>query len=128
MLMPQIRAEFEGVELLDPRLRRRAQGMAAAFATRPGASLPVAMGDTAGRESAYRFLSNRRVTLRRVIGAHVEATVARAHAAKKILVVSDTTEFRFSTEREGLGVLSSERRDGFIGHFALAVSADGRRT
>jgi hypothetical protein len=102
--------------------------MAAAFWARPGASLPVAMGDTAGRESAYRFLSNRRVTLRRVIGAHVEATVARARAARKILVVSDTTEFRFSTEREGLGVLSGQRRDGFIGHFALAVSADGRRT
>lgn len=126
--MPQIRGEFEGVELSDPRLGRRAQGIAAAFAARPGASLPVAMGDAAGRESAYRFLSNRRVTLSRVIGAHVEATVARARAAKKILVVSDTTEFRFSTEREGLGVLSGQRRDGFIGHFALAVSADGRRT
>jgi hypothetical protein len=42
--------------------------------------------------------------------------------------VSDTTEFRFSTEREGLGVLSGQRRDGFLGHLTMAVSADARRT
>jgi len=59
---------------------------------------------------------------------HIEATVERARQAGTVLVVSDTTEFRFSTEREGLGVLSGQSRDGFIGHFTMVVSADGRRT
>src|SRR5262249_14590507 len=31
-------------------------------------------------------------------------------------------------EREGLGVLSGKRKDGFLGHFTLAVSGDGQRT
>ena len=128
MLVPEVRAEFEGIVLGDPRLTTRAQRMAAALAERPGASLPRAMGSTAAREGAYRFLSNRQVTLDRVIAGHVAATVERARGAKKVLVVSDTTEFAFSTEREGLGLLSSSRRDGFIAHFKLAVSADGRRT
>jgi hypothetical protein len=128
MLVPDVRAEFEGVVLGDPRLATRVQRMAAALVEMPGASLPRAMGRTAAREGAYRFLSNRRVTLDRVIAAHVAATVERARLAKKVLVVSDTTEFAFSTEREGLGLLSSKRRDGFIAHFKLAVSGDGRRT
>lgn len=106
----------------------RAEQMARALVEQPGVSLPRAMGSTAAREAAYRFLGNRRVTLARVIAPHVEATAERARQARRVLVVSDTTEFRFSTEREGLGVLSGKSRDGFVGHFTLAVSADGRRT
>jgi hypothetical protein len=102
--------------------------MAQDLAEWPAASLPAAMGTTAKREAAYRCLGSRRVTFGRVIAPHVEATIGRARAAGKVLVVSDTTEFKFSTEREGLGVLSSRRRDGFLGHLTLAVSADGRRT
>jgi len=43
------------------------------------------------------------------------------------LAVHDTTEFRFSGEgREGLGYLNKGGR-GFLGHFCIGVSADGRR-
>jgi hypothetical protein len=86
------------------------------------------MGDEAGREAAYRFLSNRRVSLGRVIEPHVDATVARCRSAGKVLVVSDTTEFKFSTDREGLGFLGSEEKRGFLGHFSIALTADGSRT
>src|SRR6266704_4335874 len=103
-------AEFEGIKLGDPRRERRVREMAQDLAEWPAASLPAAMGSTAKREAAYRCLGNRRVTFGRVIARHVEATIGRARAAGKVLVVSDTTEFKFSTEREGLGVISSERR------------------
>jgi len=112
----------------DVRLQARSRSMMEAVQRRPGVSLPIAMGSTAAREAAYRFLSNRRVTLGRVLATHIEATAARARLAERILLISDTTEFRFSTEREGLGMLSSPRRDGFLGQFTLAVSADGKRT
>jgi IS4 transposase len=128
MVAAGIRGEFEGVKLGDPRREKRVKEIAEALAARPDASLPVAMGSTAKREGAYRCLSNRRVTVARVMVPHVEATVERARSAGKVLVVSDTTEFKFSTEREGLGHLSSKRREGFLGHLTLAVSADGRRT
>lgn len=126
-MMIDVRSEIGGTELGDDRLRKRAQLMLAAVLKRPGASLPVAMQSVAAREAAYRFLSNRQVTLGRVLESHVESTVARARSAKKVLLVSDTTEFKFSTEREGLGMLSSRRRNGFLGHFTLAVTADGCR-
>lgn len=98
------------------------------IAAKPDASLAAAMGTVAKREGAYRCLGNPWVTFEGVIAPHVRATVGRARAAGKVLVVSDTTEFRFSTEREGLGVLGGRRRDGFLGHLTMAVSADGRRT
>jgi hypothetical protein len=128
MLIPDVRGEFEKLNLRDPRLKKRAQKMAQALVRRPSASLPVAMRDAPAREAAYRFLGNSEVTLGRVIAPHIDATVERGRAAGKVLLVSDTTEFKFSTEREGLGLLSGKRRDGFLGHFTLAVSADGRRT
>jgi transposase-like protein len=115
-MVPDVGAEFGRVRLGDPRLGQRVQRMAAALARRPGASLPEAMGSTAAREGAYRFLSNPRVTLSRVLDSHVKATVERARQAGRVLVISDTTEFKFSTEREGLGVLSGKHREGFLGH------------
>ena len=120
--------EFQGLQLGDRRREKRIQEMAQDLAMQPNATLPVAMGTTAKREAAYRCLSSRRVTLARVMEPHIAATVMRARGAGKVLVVSDTTEFKFSTEREGLGVLSGRSREGFLGHLTLAVSADGRRT
>ena len=102
--------------------------MARALIERPGASLPMALGGEAQREGGYRFLSNRRVNLEGLLEPHVDATVERGRAAGKVLLVSDTTEFRFSTDREGLGYLSSDEQSGFLGHFTLAISADGKRT
>jgi len=127
MLVPDVSSEFERARLGDPRLTKRAGKMARAMAAQPGASLPRAMGSESDREAAYRFLSNRRVTLKRVLQSHVAATVERARKVGRVLLVSDTTEFRFSSEREGLGVLGGRKRDGFLGHFTLAVTADGRR-
>jgi hypothetical protein len=126
--MLDVRCEAGAVGFRDRRLGERSRSMTEAILRRPGASLPTAMGSEAAREGAYRFLSNRRVTLGRVLATHIEATAARARAARKVFLVSDTTEFKFSTERDGLGMLSSTRRNGFLGHFTLAVSADGRRT
>jgi Transposase DNA-binding/Transposase DDE domain len=128
MLVPDIGAEMRGAKLGDARLEERVGKMARALAKRPGASLPTAMESTAAREAAYRFLSNWRVSLPGVLAPHIEATAQRARNAGRVLLVSDTTEFKFSTEREGLGVLSGQRREGFLSHVTLAVSADGKRT
>jgi transposase-like protein/DDE family transposase len=128
MQLSDVGEELARARLGDPRLIKRAQELARATAARPGQSLPRAMGSEAAREGAYRFLSNSRVTLARVLMSHVDATVDRARVAGRVLLISDTTEFRFSTEREGLGVLTGRSKDGFLGHFTLAVSGDGQRT
>lgn len=127
MLIAKVGEELARARLSDPRLVKRAQRIAEDLAASAGESLPRAMGSASAREGAYRFLSNPRVSLRRVLASHIDATVERARSAGRVLLVSDTTEFRFSTEREGLGVLSGRQKDGFLGHFTLAVSGDGRR-
>lgn len=123
----KVREELAGADLGDPRLVRRLGSIAESFAASPGASIPAAAGGVAEREAVYRFLSNPSVTLERVLAPHVSATVERARKAGRVFVVSDTTEFHFSSERRGLGVVAGKRRDGFLGHFALAVSADGEQ-
>jgi hypothetical protein len=126
-IISQVSAEFEGAEIPDYRLRARLVRLAEALDGMPEASLPMATKTTAAREAAYRFLGNRKVTMDRILGPHVHATVQRCRAEDgPVYVVSDTTECTFSGESRGkkLGRISGKAR-GFLGHFALAVSSSG---
>jgi hypothetical protein len=84
------------------------------------------MGDDAGLEATYRFLRNEGVTAAGILAPHIAATVKRAVIAKTIIVAHDTTEIRYSTDREGLGRLNDQGH-GFFAHYALAISADGKK-
>ena len=94
---------------------------------RPGASLPQMMGDEAGLEGAYRFLSNKRVHAHAILAPHIAATAERVVAMGGAYCISDTTELRFGGEgRQGLGSLQGGGR-GFHAHLGLAVARDGSR-
>jgi len=120
----ELSEEFDGVELGDWRLRERLMSLSRSLDEAPEASLPRATKTTAAREAAYRFLGNHKVSLAGILAGHVGATVQRCREAGTVYVVSDTTEFSFSGEERGknLGRLQSKSR-GFLGHFALAVTA-----
>lgn len=122
-------AELGKAEFGDPRRAERLAGMADALAERPGESLPKAMGSEAALEGAYRFLRNPHVTPERILDPHVQATVARAEASGRVvLAVSDTTEFVFTGQADrGVGIGMTRKRQGFLGHFCLAVTGDGAR-
>jgi transposase-like protein len=123
------RAEFQRAEFGDRRLNERLLTMFDAVVDAPSRSFPSAMPSDAQLEGTYRFFKNEKVTLQRLIEPHIEATVGRAAADGSLLVLHDTTEFRFggASRREGLGVIANGGQ-GFYGHFALAVSDDGKRT
>jgi hypothetical protein len=119
--------EFRGAEIPDWRLRERLVTIAQALDGMPDGSLPKATKTTAGREAAYRFLGNRKVTMDAILAPHVQATARRCRAELgPVYFVSDTTECSFSGESRGekLGRISGKER-GFLGHFALAVSSSG---
>ena len=123
-----VRAEFEGAEISDWRLRERLVSLGEALDEAPRSSVPGAAKTKAAREAAYRFLGNRKVTLPGIISPHVQATVRRCRDAGRVYAVADTTEFAFSGDRAAtLGRLQKGRR-GFLGHFAIAVSGDGQKT
>lgn len=112
----------------DPRLTKSLHALVERLAPAPGMSFPKATSDAAALERCYRLLNNRRVQPEKILEEHVAATVKRIDDAGGALVVHDTTEFTFpgSSDREGLGGVRT-RSQGFLGHFALAVSTDGRR-
>lgn len=125
--LPALSSEVADADLGDARLTARLELLVDSLAARPGESFPKALSD-AELEAAYRFFGNAKVTPEAILAPHVRQTARRAAGRDDIVVVHDTTEFEFAgdTKREGLGRLIRPGQ-GFFGHFALAVSADGQR-
>jgi hypothetical protein len=120
--------EFAGVELDDVRLSSRLEKIAPVLEAHPDVSFPHAFEDTAELEGFYRFVENPKVNFGKLMAGHVRQTVTRAAAHDVVLSIHDTTEFDFSggKERKGLGRLQQSGH-GFLGHFSLAVAANGTR-
>jgi hypothetical protein len=119
-------AEFDGVSLGDARLVERLHRIVALATADPAESFPEQMASVADREALYRFLANPKVTLAGVLQGHVAQTHARMTAHAVVRIVHDTTAFRFAGERTGLGVIRRKTM-GFLGHIALAVTAEETR-
>lgn len=121
------RDEFARVELGDERLKHRLGLLVSALQDAPDRSFPSALACDAELEAAYRFFNNGRVTLDRLIEPHVAATAKRAELVKSVVVVHDTTEFRFEgrKQRAGLGRIAGDGQ-GFFGHFALVLNGEDR--
>ena len=121
-------SEFERAELKDGRLTARLCRVVEALSVNPAASFPKAMPSEAELEGVYRLVRNEKVTFDRVVSPHVAATVERASAHETVLVLHDTTEFRFKgeTHRSGLGRVG-QCGQGFLGHLSLVLASDGSR-
>lgn len=122
-----IENEFKGAVLGDKRLERRLVKIAEAMDRAPEESLVEQATDVAALEATYRFLANERILPEAVFERHIQRTVERASAHKAVLVVHDTTEFRFggTKERQGLGRISTEKREGFLAHYSMCISLQG---
>jgi hypothetical protein len=119
--------EVVGAQLGDKRLERRLEALVEMMGRGPAQSFPQACGESdAALEATYRFLSNEAVDHEALLVPHYASTLDRLKGVEEVLVVHDTTEFRFEGDREGMGRLQQDLQ-GFMGHFALAVSADGQR-
>lgn len=123
---PPVLNEFLGADLGDMRRRRRLEAIVTRLAARPDVGFPRAMDDEADLQGFYRFLRNDAVTFDALLTPHVKATLGRCAGRGEVLAIHDTTEFRFTSAREGLGRLLKSGH-GFLGHFTLAVTADGSR-
>lgn len=126
--VPAISTELADADLGDARLNRRLGLLADQLAERPGESFPKALDD-AQLEAAYRFFGNDSVTPEAILAPHFRQSAVRCTEHDRVLVVHDTTQFEFpgNSKRKGLGRLINPSRQGFFGHFSLALSADGAR-
>ena len=86
------------------------------------------MEDDSELEGLYRLLGNPYVNPESLLEPHVLETMKRCQAEKVVLAVQDTTGVVCSgeVERQGMGRLSSSKREGFFVHVDLAVTSDGR--
>jgi hypothetical protein len=126
--LPELVDELGGADLRDTRLTKRLAKIAERIGESPGESFPKLARSDAELEATYRFLNNPKVTSEAILAPHFRATRARAAEAGKVLVLHDTTVFLFDGEqrRPGLGFIKGGQ--GFVGHFAVAATADGMRT
>ena len=121
---PNIEDEFKGIHLPNARLNERIAGIARRACAMPGASFPEMMECSCELEGLYRFLDNPRVQHEDILEAHVQRTVQRAAEAGEVLVLHDTTTYKFShADKAEVGTLQTGK-PGFLGHHSLVL--DGR--
>src|SRR6476619_7049755 len=120
-------AEMAKAKLGDPRRSARVSRIVDAVSSAPEKSFPSLL-DASELEGLYRFVGNENFESAAVLEPHIVATVERCVKARSVVIAHDTTEFNFGKgKREGLGRLTYGECQGFFGHFALALRADGSR-
>lgn len=115
--------EFSGAQFGDVRLNERLSSIVELLASQPGESFPEAFASEASLEGLYRFLRNARITPEKILEPHFAATAERLGSVGG-LIIHDTSIFCFlgTGKRRGLGRITRDKQ-GFHGHFALAVSS-----
>ena len=124
---PPIAGEFEGADLGDSRRSTRLLRIARALEAEPKGGFPQAMASDSELEAFYRFINNDSFTAAAILAPHVDATMARAAATGQVLVVHDTTYVEMTGEapRRGMGVTTTNDRQGFLAHCSLVLDGSG---
>ncbi len=128
LTVPSVANEFERAQLGDARRVRRLQMVMQRLCANPRLGFPQALGTEAETEGFYRLLSARGVEYGSLVQAHADKTVERMTHGATVLVIHDTTEFKFpgeSASREGLGRTNAKSMQGFFAHASLAMSDTG---
>lgn len=91
----------------------------------PGAGFPRSLESVAELEGFYRLINNEAFDAADMLAPHVAATVHRAKAAGVVLVIHDTTTVDYSGQsaRDGLGITTGRKTQGFLAHASLVLSA-----
>jgi len=119
--------EMAACNLGDKRLDKRQAVLLERVADQPSLSIPAACKGLAETIGAYRFFDNERLTPRKILSPHVEATLKRLRDCELVLLVQDTTEMDFTGKNDikGLGPLNWAERIGLFNHALLAFTPEG---
>ena len=122
-VVERVVANFATMDLGDPRRARRVRKVVAKMARSPSAPLPAAMGDAGELEAAYRLANNANVTFAQLLAAPIDSTRLRAEAARRVLVIHDTTDASFpQLDPREIGYLQTGKA-GFKVHLSLVIDA-----
>lgn len=114
-------------ELGDSRLDSRLAYILDATAQQPGVGIPQASGNPHQAKATYRFLSNNKVTHKKLVQGFGSATATTCAQYKTIYAVQDTTSLNYTSLKSttGLGPLNDSAARGLHVHSTVAVTADG---
>lgn len=116
--------EFRGAVVPDRRLGSRICEVVETLSAKSDSSFPTAMGSPKALEGLYRLLNNPRVRHENLFEAHAKCTASRARAVDEVLVVHDTSTFKFPhLSPQEIGEINTGKA-GFLGHVSLVLDGD----
>src|SRR5262245_19282026 len=95
---------YSGAQLGNQPRNKRLVLVGAALLPDPSASLPQAIRDRHQTDLAYEFLSNRNVTPQGINAAMYLRTLERSKSRDEVLLISDSTEFDYSSHKNTRGL------------------------
>jgi hypothetical protein len=120
--------EMQDLNMNDARTNARLCEVLTQLGRRPTASIPAACGGHAEMTAAYRLFDNPKVTFRRILQPHAQATRKRIATQPTVLLAQDTTEIdltRPTQQVRGAGPLDAGLRRGLFLHELHAFTPDG---
>lgn len=121
--------ELRTLALGDKRLEERARRVVGDMSRNPTASIPAFSGEWAATKGAYRLLEHEGVQAQAIVAAQQGATLRRMAGERLVLCLQDSTAIDLSgyESTAGRGALPRGRgkRQGFLAHTTLAVTAEG---
>lgn len=118
-----IAQEYCSAELGDLRRTWRFAKIAERLSKNPQKSFPKAFGSSAALEGFYRFINNDAFGLDELMGSHADASLARTQNAGTVLAIHDSTQFTFTSQRDGFGATThGSVANGFLAHMSLLVA------
>lgn len=116
-------AQWPSMSFLDPRLHKRAVGIALAILNRPTASVPERFSLQKDLKGCYRFLNNKAINHQMLQRQHYENTLKEAALEKgRVLFIQDGSELIYNSLKwTDLGPTADSCGNGIMFHTCLVV-------
>jgi Transposase DNA-binding/Transposase Tn5 dimerisation domain len=116
-------AELAGGKFRDKRLSDRMVQIAEDFSKNPTFPINQASEDAASTKAAYRFFSNPKAKVEKILEPHIEQTLKRMQNHSVVLAIQDTTSLKYHSHKntEGLGEISKKGDTSVQGLFMHSV-------
>lgn len=117
---------YQRLYLGDARLEQRLYQITDTLLKHPNQSLPSVFRTPTQLKATYRFMDNERVEHSQLLHSLAQGSLARIQSHPRILVIQDTTELDYTSQKQlkGVGHLHKHTQ-GLLAHTALAVSPQG---
>lgn len=121
----ELTLEFDGIDLGDKRLNKRAGKLLERLAANPAASINASCQGWNETNAGYKFFDNEKVNPQKILLPHRKATEGRIREEEVVLIVQDTTELDFSKHpTKDSGVLDQDYRYGLYDHSHVAFTPE----